>query len=453
MDGIALKIDGISKKYHLYETPLDRLKESLHPFRKKYHREFYALRDIAVEINKGETVGIIGKNGSGKSTLLKIITGVLTPTTGSVHTNGRILALLELGTGFNQELSGIENVYFYGSIMGLPKEEIDQKMEAILDFADIGDFVKQPVKTYSSGMLVRLAFAVVANMDADVLVIDEALSVGDAFFVQKCMRFLRRFMEYGTIVFVSHDTGAVINLCNRAIWLDNGIVKLAGSPKKVAEAYLAAIYEENQGQRLDDSCDGADAEEESSLEALDYRDMRSDFINSTNLRNDIEVFRFQPSARSFGKGGAEIKSVVLTDHVGSPLSWIVGGEMVTLIIRCKAHKELYNPIVGFFLKDRLGQYLFGDNTFLSYQDTVVAIKGGLIFQAQFTFRMPFLPTGDYNVDVAVSEGTQENHVQHHWLHDVLTVKSHCGSACSGLVGIPMKSVRITVLRDGGRNDS
>ncbi|MFH1155448.1 MAG: ABC transporter ATP-binding protein [Pseudomonadota bacterium] len=444
MTDSALTINGISKKYHLYDTPLDRLKESLHPFRKKYHREFYALRDVTLDIMKGETVGIIGKNGSGKSTLLKIVTGVLTPTSGRVAANGRVLALLELGTGFNQELTGLENVYFYGSIMGLPKGEIDQKIDAILAFADIGDFVNQPVKTYSSGMLVRLSFAVVANMDADILVIDEALAVGDAFFVQKCFRFLRKFMEHGTILFVSHDTGAVVNLCSRAVWLQDGAIRLQGSPKKVSEAYLAAYYEESQGQRIDYN-HPAGVSIENDCETGNFKDMRLDFINSTNLRNDMELFSFQPGADSFGEGGAEITSVKFWDAAGNPLTWIVGGEDVSLIIRCRSNKELTNPIVGFFVKDRLGQYLFGDNTFVSYRHTPLTIKNGQSFQSQFTFRMPLLPVGDYNIDVAVSEGTQENHVQHHWLHDVLMFKSHSSSVCNGLVGIPMHSVRMTVI--------
>lgn len=445
MNEPALKIDRVSKKYNLYDTPLDRLKESLHPLRRKYHREFYALSDVSLEVARGETVGIIGKNGSGKSTLLRIISGVLTPTSGTVTTNGRILALLELGTGFNQELTGIENVYFYGSIMGLPREEVDAKLDAILAFADIGDFVDQPVKTYSSGMLVRLSFAVVANMDADILVIDEALAVGDAFFVQKCFRFLRSFMEKGTILFVSHDTGAVVNLCNRALWLQEGAVRLSGSPKKVADAYLAAFYQEHQGQRIDYAVGSPAGPDDGGPPGEDVRDMRLDYINTTPLRNDIELFEFQPSENGFGDGGAEITAVQFTDTDGRPLSWVVGGEAVVLVVRCRAHKDLETPIVGFFVKDRLGQYLFGDNTFITYCHSPVAVKAGLSFQARFSFSMPLLPFGQYNIDVAVSEGTQENHVQHHWLHDVLMFKSHSSSVCSGLVGIPMKSIRMTLM--------
>lgn len=442
MNDIALKIDGVSKKYNLYDTPLDRLKESLHPFRKQYHKDFYALQGVNFEVKKGETVGIIGKNGCGKSTLLKIITGVLTPTSGSVFTNGRILALLELGTGFNHELTGIENVFFYGAIMGLPKEEIDERLDAILAFADIGDFVHQPVKTYSSGMLVRLAFAVVANMDADILVIDEALSVGDSFFVQKCMRFLRKFMEQGTILFVSHDTGAVVNLCNRAILLQNGNVKLIGSPKEVSEAYHEAIYEEQQGESVEIVNDDSP---EFDFDETDYKDMRLDFINTTNLRNDVELLKFNPAAPSFGRGGASIESVILTNKNDKPLSWVVGGEMVKLKIYCKINDDIYSPIVGFQLKDQLGQQVFGDVTCLGDHDSPLCVTRGQRVVATFEFRFPIMQSGHYSISPAIAEGTLSEHVQHIWLHDALMLQVHASSVCFGLIGMPMRRISLRVI--------
>ena len=205
-------------------------------------------QNVSFEVKKGETVGIIGRNGSGKSTLLQMICGTLNPTSGSIQTNGRIAALLELGSGFNPEFTGRENVYMNASVLGLSKEEIDARFDDIAAFADIGDFIEQPVKTYSSGMMVRLAFAVIAHVDADILVIDEALSVGDAFFTQKCMRFLRNFMETGTVLFVSHDTGSIKNLCNYAVWLEKGQVMQEGLPKEVCELYLEAFYEAQQGK-------------------------------------------------------------------------------------------------------------------------------------------------------------------------------------------------------------
>ena len=234
---IAIKVENLSKCYQIYDKPRDRLLQMLFRGHRTFYREFWALRDVSFEIKRGETVGIIGRNGSGKSTLLQLICGTLNPTGGSIHTRGRIAALLELGSGFNPEFTGRENVYMNASILGLTHEEIDARFDAIAAFADIGDFIEQPVKTYSSGMYVRLAFAVIAHVDADILVIDEALSVGDAFFTQKCMRFLRRFMENGTVLFVSHDTGAVINLCQSGIWLEKGSVKHKGEPHIIEEHY------------------------------------------------------------------------------------------------------------------------------------------------------------------------------------------------------------------------
>jgi len=440
MSDTAIKVENLSKIYHLYDDPVDRLKESLHPLRKKYHRDFYALNNVSFEIKKGETVGIIGKNGAGKSTLLKILTGVLSQTQGRVTVNGRVLALLELGTGFNPELTGIENIYFNGALLGATREEMDQKLEAILDFADIGDFVHQPVKTYSSGMTVRLAFAVIANMDPEVLIVDEALAVGDAFFVQKCMRFLRKFIENGTLVFVSHDTGAVLNLCDRAIWLHEGTVLKDGHPKEVTEAYLADFYESQQGA----SGIVIDDQESQSQNTGEPRDMRLDFINGTTLRNDIELFEFKDDGLSFGKGGATIDSVVFLDDKGQPLSWVVGGEDVGLVIQCKVNEELHNPIVGFSVKDRLGQDIFVDNTFLSYVDKSVQVVSGQILVAKFSFRMPILPVGDYSISAAIAEGTQDEHVQHHWLNDALIFTVHSSRTCFGLVGISMTDIRLEV---------
>ena len=438
MNDIAIGVQNVSKVYRLYDDPLDRLKESLHPLRKKYHRDFYALKDVCFEVKKGETVGIIGKNGSGKSTLLKILTGVLTASNGHVVTYGKVLALLELGAGFNPELTGIENIYFNGALLGATREEMDAKLEAILAFADIGEFVCQPVKTYSSGMVVRLAFAVIANMDAEILIVDEALAVGDAFFVQKCMRFLRKFIETGTLVFVSHDSGAVLNLCSRAIWLSEGDLQADGTPKKITEAYLANLYEAQQGI----SAISPISENKSDNKPNEYRDMRLDFINSSSYRNDIELFRFNENNDSFGKGGASIVSVGLVDEQEKPLAWVMGGEMVSLIIRCKAKVDFFSPIVGFFVKDRLGQNVFAENTFLTYINNPIAVKAGQELKAKYTFRMPVMPVGDYSICASIAEGTQQEHVQHHWLYEGLAFKVHSSAVCHGLIGIPMKKIEL-----------
>ena len=228
----AVRLDSVAKCYQIYERPQDRLKQSIMPRlqslvgkeRTRYYREFWALKGVDLHVRKGETVGIVGRNGSGKSTLLQILCGTLNPSAGSVEVNGRVCALLELGSGFNPEFTGRENVYMNGAVLGLTREQIDERFDDIVAFADIGEFIEQPVRTYSSGMYVRLAFAVIAHADADVLVIDEALSVGDVFFGQKCMRFLREFMKHGTVIFVSHDTSAVLNLCDRVVWMQEGVV-------------------------------------------------------------------------------------------------------------------------------------------------------------------------------------------------------------------------------------
>ncbi len=239
----AITVESVSKKYDLYDSPSDRLKEALHPLRKKYSRDFWALRNISFSVRKGEAVGIIGRNGSGKSTLLKIITGVLTPTSGRVRVQGNVLSLLELGAGFNPELSGLENIFFYGAILGYSGQYMQDKLEQILEFANIGEFVSQPVKNYSSGMYVRLAFSVIANMDADVLVIDEALAVGDELFQRKCFSRIESMMADGvTVLFVSHSGGIIIELCDRALLLDAGEKIAIGVPKAVVGSYQKLIY-------------------------------------------------------------------------------------------------------------------------------------------------------------------------------------------------------------------
>jgi len=443
MSDIAIKVQDLSKVYNLYDDPVDRLKESLHPFRKKYHRDFYALNDVTLEIKKGETVGIIGRNGSGKSTLLKVLTGVLTPTVGQVIVQGKVLALLELGAGFNPELSGIENIYFNGILMGATREEIDGKLKDILSFADIGDFVYQSVKSYSSGMYVRLAFAIIAHLDADILVIDEALAVGDAFFTQKCMRYLRNFMKTGTVIFVSHDTHSVRSLCTRAIWLEAGKILDQGSPKEVCESYLEAFYEQQQGKSTTTKIKA----KSSSDTTVVIKDQRQEFINSSTLRNDIQIFDFDQEAPSFGQGAAQITDVKFLNNNGDPLAWIVGGEEVILKVEVLVNQVLDSPIIGFFIKDKLGQGLFGDNTFLSYLDTPVCCASGQYLKAKFSFQMPRLAAGDYSITVAIANGTQMDHIQHHWVHDAIFFKSESTSVAAGLIGIPMHKITLEAETD------
>jgi len=249
MNDIAIKVENLTKVYHLYDKPQDRLKEALNPFKKSYHHDFYALENISFEVKRGETVGIIGKNGAGKSTLLKIITGVMTPTEGSVLVKGKVASLLELGAGFNPEMTGLENIYLNGTLMGFTEKEMAKKVDAITEFANIGEFINQPVKMYSSGMFARLAFSVAINVDAEILIVDEALSVGDMLFQAKCIAKMTALMEEGTtILFVSHDIHAVRSLCNRGIYLKNGKSELIGDAGEVVDRYIRDDQQEANAQ-------------------------------------------------------------------------------------------------------------------------------------------------------------------------------------------------------------
>lgn len=458
----AIDVQGLSKVFRLYDRPLQRIKQLLlGGFGRKYYREFPALRDISLTVHKGEAVGIIGENGSGKSTLLQLICGTLYPTDGSIHLSGRVAALLELGAGFNPDFTGRENVYMNATLLGLSTADVTARIDDILAFADIGEFIDHPVKTYSSGMFVRLAFSVIAHVDADILIIDEALAVGDAAFSQKCMRFLRRFQKTGTILFVSHDTAAVTALCDRAIWLNHGEVVAAGDAKSVCEQYYGHLFGDVGGERRAEKELSPPTEATETDPTLppatpaspprtrvapeDWVDARRDWINGSTLRNDLEVFEFDPNGGDFGAGGARIENVRLTDGEARPYSWIVGGEPVWLRARIAIVEELDSPIIGFFVKDRLGQTLFGDNTFLNEKQLDGAAMPGQILEARFRFPMPYLPPGTYTVAVAVANGTQTEHVQHHWLHDALMFKSHTSHSSSGLVGIPMFEVALERL--------
>lgn len=450
----VISVKNVSKAYTIWRDPAARLK---HPmlqlagemfpfFRKKIDQhlhglcsEFYALNDISFDIKKGESVGIIGKNGSGKSTLLQMIAGTLQPTKGSVAVHGRVAALLELGSGFNPEFTGRENVFLNASILGLTRDETEARFEKIEAFASIGDFIDQPVKTYSSGMAVRLAFAVIAHVDADILIIDEALSVGDVFFQQKCMRFIQKFIKEHTLIFVSHDTAAVKSICNRAVLLERGKMIKEGTPKEVAELYLENLYEAQQGESRIKKTPSRTEKPKQQI----FKDVRLDWINKTNLRNDIQVFQFDPATVSFGLAGAKITQVELLDENEDPLNWIVGGEEVALRVLIECDEVLESPIVGFHFKDHLGQILFGDNTFLSYHEDLQKCHPGEKLIAQFYFQMPRLAKGNYSIEVAIADGTQDQHIQHQWIHDALQLRSDTTSVSSGIIGIAMRKIMLT----------
>lgn len=440
---VAVQVDGLSKCYQIYEKPHDRLMQMLSRGRKQYFHEFWALKNVTFEVKKGETVGIIGRNGSGKSTLLQMICGTLTPTVGKIHTCGRVAALLELGSGFNPEFTGRENVYMAASLYGLSKQEISKRFDEIAAFADIGDFIDQPVKIYSSGMYVRLAFAVIAHVDADILVVDEALAVGDALFTQKCMRFIRKFREEHSLLFVSHDTSAVINLCDRAIWLDEGNLVETGPSKEVCDSYLNKLFDSLSDMEKPKQASRAYSIKRLGDADLIWKDHRADFVNNSNLRNDLEVFKFKSiDSGNFGGDDAIITNVVLLDSNGNPLNWIVGGEKVCLRVEATSAIPLKSPIIGFFIRDRLGQTLFGDNTYLSFSDEPHQVSAGEFLSAEFDFFMPWLAQGDYVIQVAIAEGTQAEHRQLHWIHDALVFRSHHSPVSTGIIGVPMLDIRL-----------
>ena len=436
---VVISASGLGKCYQIYDRPSHRLLQALVGRHRKLYQEFWALRDVDLEVRRGETLGIIGRNGSGKSTLLQLIAGTLTPTTGSVGANGRVAALLELGSGFNPEFTGRENVQFNATILGLTPAEIAGRMGQILEFAEIGAFIDQPVKNYSSGMVMRLAFSVMAHVDADVLIIDEALAVGDAFFTQKCMRFLREFKERGTLLFVSHDSSAVKGLCDRAIWLEGGAMRAGGSAKEVVDQYLEAFIADKIGA-APEAAAPVDVRDKGKRQAR--RDVRQPLLDRSLLRNDIQVLPFDPDARSIGEQKATLVDAQLLDESGRRLAQVVGGETVVLEVVAQVNQDFENPIVGFYLRDRLGQLLFGDNTYLSYAGHDWWVPAGREIRARFRFDMPRLSGGDYHFTIGIASGTQEDHLIQHWMHEALHIKAEGQGIPVGILGLPMLDITL-----------
>ncbi|MFT4060537.1 MAG: ABC transporter ATP-binding protein [Legionella sp.] len=441
----SITVKNISKCFHIYERPQHRLLQMLWRGRKQFGREFWAVDDVSFEIKKGETFGIIGRNGSGKSTLLQMICGVLNPTSGKVTTHGRIAALLELGSGFNPEFTGRENIYMNASILGLKTEEIDNRFDDIVAFADIGEFIEQPVKIYSNGMFVRLAFAVIAHVDADILVIDEALAVGDAVFTQKCMHFIRRFKEKGTLVLVSHDMSSVSNLCQNAAWLDKGKIKMINKSTIVAQNYLQDTLQSVYGnevdlQTLDNSSTINSISGDCGELTLSDPEAKSmfDYSSTYTITNNLET------AKGFKTGKSELTSIEIENLTNPGETLLKGGERVRVSVRARANQSLDRPILGFVFHDRLGQALFGENTLPFTDKFPMQVAAGQSFWADFTFRLPMLPNGEYVVFSSVAEGELYENTQHHLLHDALTVKVSSSKVRWGLVGIPFEQVEMKV---------
>ncbi|WP_420264057.1 ABC transporter ATP-binding protein [Candidatus Magnetominusculus dajiuhuensis] len=398
-DAVIEAVD-LTKVYKLYKRAIDRLKEAVNPFKKQYHEDFYALRDVSFKAIKGRTVGIIGKNGAGKSTLLQILTGVLTPTSGMLTKSGRLSALLELGAGFNPELTGIENIYFNGTIMGYTRAEIDERLGEIISFADIGEFIYQPVKSFSSGMFVRLAFAVSVSVDPDILIIDEALSVGDIRFQIKCFRKITDFKNSGKcIILVSHDIGAIKRLCDSVIWLRDGQVYLTGEPEYVCKEYMSYMF-----------YDGSTTENKYTLAP-----------ESTASGDTIEWEDVRGYA-SFGEGGAEIRRVIMIScETNRRINILRGGERVKFLVEADIKGNIVSPGCGITLKDNYGTYIFTINNYI-YNVQIEPFTDTLKLHVEFEFYFPTLKSGNYSFSVSISDGTVESHIQNHWIHEAYVVQ-------------------------------
>lgn len=390
----AVKIEHLSKVYKIFAKPTDRVKEALHPFRKRYSKDFYALNDISLTIKKGETIGIIGKNGAGKSTLLKIITGVLTPSSGTIQVNGRIASLLELGAGFNPEMTGIENIYLNGAIMGYDKAEIDEKIHDIIDFADIGDFIHQPVKMYSSGMYARLAFAVNAFVEPDILIVDEALSVGDVFFQNKCFKKFEDLRNKDvTILFVSHDMGAIRRFCDHVLWLEQGAIKKLGECNDICasymEAQLQAMNAENEGcseRNESEAIQPIPSEERVILPPLD---------RTKAIQNHPEE--------------GKIISFFFSDKAGKPVTTLYTGNTYQVHVVAEFYQDIDDAIFGVTLDTTNGISLLAINSYMSNHQRI-SVEACSVVDCAIEMKMPMLCEGDYIFSPAIARGTQFQHV-------------------------------------------
>ena len=405
MSEIAIAVNNVSKMYKLYDKPIDRLKESLGLSRSKKYREHYALNNVSFDIKRGETLGIIGTNGAGKSTILKIITGVLTPTSGDVAVEGRVSALLELGAGFNMEYSGLENIYLNGTMIGFSREEIDARLASILDFADIGDFIYQPVKTYSSGMFVRLAFAVAINIDPDILIVDEALSVGDVFFQAKCYHKFEEFKKLGkTLLFVSHDLGSVNTYCDRVVLLNKGEKLASGNPREMIDLFKKVLVGQLDGdakKAAGTKLDGSKVSEEQKGQWKQY-------------------MLLNPEVQSYGDERAEIIDFGIFDKKGKISNTIYKMEEFTLRLKVRFYTEITNPIFAFSIKDLKGNDLCGTNTIIEKTETGT-VKAGKEIEIAFMQKM-ILQGGQYLLQLGCTGYEGDNLVVYHRLYDICSMQ-------------------------------
>ncbi len=437
----AIRVQGLSKCYHVYSKPRDRLKQMVVPRLqqmigkqlKLYFREFWALKDVSFEIKKGETVGIIGRNGSGKSTLLQMICGTLNPTSGNIQTNGRVAALLELGSGFNPEFSGRENVYMNASVLGLSNEEIDTRFDDIVAFAEIGDFIAYPVKTYSSGMLVRLAFSVAINVDPEILIIDEALSVGDELFQRKCFSRIEEIRASGaTILFVSHSGGQIIELCDRAILIEAGEKLVAGLPKKIVGYYQKILYAPtDKCEIIRDQIRRADGQHVTPFHPIESTDL---IENTKELRESFDPNLKPSSTIEYESHGAYIESPIVLTLAGEQVNNLVSGNTYRYTYTVKFIKSASNVQFGMLIKTTSGVELGGCVSANSVQDRLSFIKAGAVYQIDFRFRCALNP-GVYFMNAGVVGNVNGIETYIHRLIDIATfkVQSNTRSLATGIV--------------------
>ena len=418
---LPIHVDNISKIYKLYDDPSGRLKEALFRGRKILHKKFTALKDISFSVGKGETVGVIGRNGSGKSTLLQIIASIVTPTAGTLEINGRISALLELGSGFDPEFTGRENVFLNGAILGLTHEEISAEFDEIERFAGIGHFIDQPVKNYSSGMYVRLAFATAVSVNPDILLIDEALAVGDIYFQHRCMAKIRDFQKQGkTIFFVSHDTGAIVKLCTKAILLDKGEMIAMGQPDDVIQEYYRIIW---------------NGKENSCEKSVKIADTDGD-INQGAIHSNFEkITRFD---NRFGNEKAKILGFSVTDYSGEKQETFKPGMKIRLSLQIVCPENIEMPLAGFIIKDLVGNELIKTNSDIT-GDVLKPCSAGSTLNVTFVFSIPQLRSGSYSISAGFGEGTLDAHVVYDWLDNFTVFTIDSPELSYGMLDITVKT--------------
>jgi lipopolysaccharide transport system ATP-binding protein len=410
----AIRLWKVSKKYPIYDTPSQKLAEMLTLRRRSFHREFWALEEIDLEVEKGTTLGIIGQNGSGKSTLLQIIAGILRQSRGECVVDGSVAALLELGAGFNPEFSGRENVFMNGAINGIPQEVMRERFDDILAFAEIGEFIDQPVKTYSSGMFVRLAFAVAIHVDPDILLVDEALAVGDMIFQHRCINRIRRLKREGkTILFVTHDLQAVSQFCDRAILLDQGKKRVDSSPEEVVHAYHALVFEREQ--RQEGSSDAWIAVQEDGA---------------------LPIVRSIPYVHDrYGEGGAEIIGIIINSPEGRVATDLRAGEQLQVLVSVQFKKPTEHPIVGITIRDRMGQEICATNSAFEGLN-LPAAEAGEIMTVGFSWTVPPLRPGSYSISPAVARGNIWEHQIEDWIDNAYIVNIVETGLVYGLMKVP-----------------